>query len=389
MLPRPAIGARIGAGIGPAFGAACVGAAVAAAAAFGGCASGANGPAAGTAGAQTPRSAAPAAAPLPRGSDLTLPGETHLRNVRQLTFGGQNAEAYWAWDDSALILQVTAPEGGCDRIEILDLASGQLTPITHSGRQTCSYFLPGDNQILFASTHESSPDCPPEPDRSHGYVWPLYDYDIFVANRDGSGMRNITRSPGYDAEATVRADGRIVFTSTRGGDIDLWAMDPDGGNLVQLTNTVGYDGGAFFSPDGSKLIWRASRPRPGPELQEYQDLLAKGLVRPLQMELWVANADGSDAYQLTDFGKASFAPYLAPDEKTVVFASNMLDPNGRAFELWKIGLDGSGLEQVTHDPSGFNAFPVFSRDGKRLSFSSNRNGSVPHETNVFVAEWVP
>ena len=327
--------------------------------------------------------------PKPKGADLTLPGETHLRNVRQVTFGGQNAEAYWSWDDSALSLQVTPASGGCDRINVLDLKAGTLTPIMHSGRQTCAYFLPGDRQILFASTHELSPDCPPEPDRSHGYTWPLYDYDIYVANRDGSDLHNITRTPGYDAEATVRSDGRIVFTSTRSGDIELWAMDPDGGNLAQLTHTVGYDGGAYFSPDGSKLIWRASRPAPGQEEQDYKDLLAQGLVRPTKMELWTANADGSGAYQLTDFGKASFAPYIAPDEKTVVFASNKLDPKGRAFEIWKMNLDGSGLEQVTHDPSGFNAFPMFSRDGKKLVFSSNRNGSVPHETNVFVAEWVP
>ena len=346
-----------------------------------GCAGG--GPAAGTGAGPTPATRRAA------GPDRALPGERHLRDVQQLTFGGQNAEAYWSWDDSALILQITPADGGCDRMHVLELESGELTPITHSGRQTCGYFLPGDREVLFASTHEQSPECPPEPDRSQGYVWPLFEYDIYVASRDGSGARNITSTPGYDAEATVRADGRIVFTSTRSGDLELWAMDPDGGNLQQLTHALGYDGGAFFSPDGSKLVWRAGRPQGEAEERDYTELLAKGLVRPTKLEIYVADADGRNAYQLTDFGKASFAPYIAPDERTVVFACNKLDPKGRSFELWKIGLDGSGLEQVTHDPSGFNAFPVFSRDGKRLAFSSNRNGSVPHETNVFVAEWVP
>jgi len=348
-----------------------------------GCAGGSKSPGPGAAGPTPP------AARREAGPDRALPGERHLRNVQQLTFGGQNAEAYWSWDDSALILQITPAGGGCDRMHVLELETGELTPLTHSGRQTCGYFLPGDREVLFASTHEFSPECPPEPDRSQGYVWPLFDYDIYVANRDGSGARNITNTPGYDAEATVRGDGRIVFTSTRSGDLELWAMDPDGGNLQQLTHTPGYDGGAFYSPDGTKLVWRAGRPQGEAELKDYTDLLARGLVRPTRLEIYVANADGSNAYQLTDLGQASFAPYIAPDERTVVFASNLLDPKGRAFELWEIGLDGSGLEQVTHDPSGFNAFPVFSRDGRRLAFSSNRNGSVPHETNVFVAEWVP
>ncbi|HZL99758.1 MAG TPA: hypothetical protein VFD43_05845 [Planctomycetota bacterium] len=333
---------------------------------------------------------APAAAPRRApGPDRVLPGETHLRDVQQLTFGGQNAEAYWSWDDSALSLQVTAAEGGCDKICILDVETGQLTRITQTGRQTCAYFLPGDERILFASTHESSPDCPPEPDRSQGYVWPLFDYDIYVAGRDGSGARNITRTPGYDAEATVGSDGRIVFTSARSGDLELWTMDADGGDLRQLTHSVGYDGGAFFSADGTRLVWRAGRPQTPEDVAEYQDLLGRGLLRPTHLEIWVGDADGGNAYQLTDNGKANFAPYFTPDGRGVIFASNLLDERGRAFEIWRIDLDGSGLERITHDPSGFNAFPMFSRDGKRLVFSSNRNGSVPHETNVFVAEWVP
>jgi len=334
-------------------------------------------------------SAAPRAEVKPKGADLTLPGEAHLRNVRQMTFGGQNAEAYWSWDDRSLILQVTNGDLKCDQIFILDVASGNLQRVSHGGRTTCSYFLPGDQRILFASTHESSPDCPPEPDRSKGYVWPLYDYDIFTANRDGSGLRNITHTPGYDAEATVAADGRIVFTSARTGDLELWTMDAEGGHLRQLTHTPGYDGGAFFSPDGTRLCWRAARARDSKEQHDAQDLLAHGLVRPTVMEIWIADADGKNPVQLTNTGAASFAPYFTPDGRSIVYASNAGDPKGRAFEIWKIDLDGGHLEQVTHDANSFASFPMFSRDGKRIAFSSNRNGSVPHETNVFIAEWVP
>jgi Tol biopolymer transport system component len=324
-----------------------------------------------------------------RDDGLALPGEAHFARVRQLTFGGQNAEAYWSWDDRSLILQVTPAEGGCDRIHVLDVESGAMTQITHEGRQTCAYFLPGDERILYASTHELSPDCPPEPDRSQGYVWPLYEYDVYTADRDGGNVVNITNSPGYDAEATVRADGRIVFTSTRSGDLDLWTMEPDGSDLRRLTHAVGYDGGAFFSQDGTKIVWRASRPEGEEAQRAYLDLLGQGLVRPTRLELWVADADGSNAYQLTNNGKANFAPYFAPDRTSVLFASNLLDARGRQFEIFRVGLDGAGPERITHDDSGFNSFPMFSRDGTRLAFSSNRNGSVPHETNVFVADWVP
>ncbi len=323
-------------------------------------------------------------------ADLVLPGETHFKSVRQMTFGGQNAEAYWSWNDDALILQITDPPSpACDQIFIADVESGWLRQVTDSGRNTCAYFLPGDERILFASTVEDSPDCPPEPDRSQGYVWPLYEYDVFTAKRDGSERRNITHSPGYDAEATVAADGRIVFTSTRSGDIELWSMNAEGGDLRQLTHEVGYDGGAFFSPDGKRMVWRASRPTSPEALAEYTGLLAKGLVKPSVMELYIADADGSNVRQLTANGKANFAPYFTPDGRSILFASNMADPQGRAFEIWKIDVDGGHLEQITHDPGSFASFPMFSRDGRWLAFSSNRNGSVPHETNVFIAEWAP
>ena len=333
--------------------------------------------------------------PLPPGSDLTRPGEKHLANVRQLTFHGQNAEAYWSFDDRLLILQSTfegaAGNGGqCDQIFIMDVATGAARQITHEGRTTCAYFLPDSERVVFASTHEGGSECPPEPDRSAGYVWPLYDsYEIYSADRDGQDLVNITHSPGYDAEATVRRrDGRIVFTSVRSGDLELWSMDADGGDLVQLTDTPGYDGGAFYSPDGSMICWRASRPESAEEESEYFRLLGEGLVRPSKLEIYVADADGGNVRQVTSNGKANFGPFFTPGGDGLLFSSNMADPRGRIFDIWMVNLDGSGLEQITFNDS-FDGFPMFSWDGTRLVFASNRNNGKPYDTNVFVADWIP
>jgi hypothetical protein len=353
----------------------------------GGCAGSAT--SAGGAPAAGPPGAAAGAmpAPLPKGADLTLPGETHLRTSARSPSAARTPRPTGRGTTRRSACRSRRPRR-LRQIHILDLKSGTLTPIMQQ-RAADLRLLPARRpQILFASTHELSPDCPPEPDRSHGYTWPLYDYDIYVANRDGSDLHNITRTPGYDAEATVRSDGRIVFTSTRSGDIELWAMDPDGGNLQQLTHTTGYDGGAYFSPDGSKLIWRASRPAAGQEEDDYKALLAQNLVRPTKMELWTANADGSGAYQLTTTARLASRPTSRPTRRRSSSRATSSTPRARLRNL-EAEPRRLGLEQVTHDPSGFNAFPMFSRDGKRLVFSSNRNGSVPHETNVFVAEWVP
>jgi TolB protein len=321
--------------------------------------------------------------------DRSMPGEVHLESVRQLTFGGENAEAYWSFDDRFLIFQSTREGTGCDQIFTFEVATGEVTQLTTEGRTTCAYFLPDSERVLFASTHATSIDCPPTPDHSLGYVWPLYEgYEIYTAGRDGGGLVNITNSPGYDAEATVARDGRIIFTSTRSGDLELWVMNADGGNLTQLTDTPGYDGGAFFSRDGSQIVWRASRFDDADEQAKYFELLGQGLVRPSQLEIYVADSDGSNVRQVTNNGKANFCPYFTPDGSAVLFASNMGDPLGRVFEIWKVGVDGEGLEQVTHNGESFDGFPMFSWCGHRVAFSSNRFGAAPRDTNVFVAEWV-
>ena len=331
--------------------------------------------------------------------DLRDPRETHLGALTQLTAGGENAEAYWAFAGDRLIFQTTRPGVECDQImEMPADAPGEPRLLsTGTGRTTCSYFFPGDRDYVFASTHETlGPACPPPPDRSKGYVWALYDYDLYVNTVDGDpkAPRKLFGTPGkYDAEATVCAkDGAIIFTSDKDGDLELYRMDKDGGNVVRLTETPGYDGGAFFSPDCSQIVWRASRPT-GAALDEYRALLAEHLVRPSKLELWVANADGSDARQLTYLDAATFAPYFHPSGKRILFSSNYGDPKGREFDIWAIDVSGANLERITHSP-GFDGFPMFSPDGKTLAFSSNRGAPPPKpgqhgsDTNVFVAPWI-
>lgn len=321
----------------------------------------------------------------------TEPRELHLADLRQLTEGGENAEAYWSPDGRELVFQARALAEGCDRIYrmAVDGAAEPVPVSSGKGRTTCSYFTATGGGILYSSTHlAGGPECPPPPDRSAGYVWPIYSsYEILLAGPEGAPAR-LTENRAYDAEATVcPKDGSIVFTSTRDGDLELYRMDAGGGNVRRLTETPGYDGGAFFSPDCTQIVWRASRPREGEELGDYRRLLADGLVRPGKLELWAANTDGTEARQLTYLGAASFAPSFFPSGKRVIFSSNTGDPRGREFDLWAINLDGTGLERITSTP-GFDGFPMFSPDGTRLAFASNRNQRQEGETNVFVARWV-
>jgi Tol biopolymer transport system component len=328
----------------------------------------------------------PSGAPAP---DLELPGERHLSNVRQLTFGGENAEAYFSFDGQQLVFQSTRDGAACDQEFVMRAdGSGVQRVSTGGGVVTCGYFFPDDGRIIYASTHESlGRACPPKPDRSQGYVWPLYDYQLYTAKADGSDLRPIAPAPGsYNAEATISKDGWIVFTSTRDGDLDLYKMRLDGSGLTRLTSTPGYDGGAFFSPDGKRIVWRASRPAAGAELDDYRALLARKLVRPRRLEIWVMNADGTDARQVTTLEAASFAPFFHPDGRRIIFASNARDPRGPNFDLYLVGDDGTGLERLT-TYEGFDGFPMFSPDGKKLVFASNRNGRRPGETNIFIAEW--
>ena len=330
---------------------------------------------------------------------LHVKEERHLKNIKQLTFGGNNAEAYWSFDDTKLVFQSDFSQWGanCDQIYYTDWMTDQMGKekpalvSTGLGRTTCSYFLPGDQSIVYASTHLGDKACPPVPERraDDKYVWPIYEsFDIFTADLEGNILKQLTHDPGYDAEATVSPQGdKIVFTSMRTGDLELFTMNIDGTDVRQITNALGYDGGAFFSPDGSQLIFRASRPQTEEEIKVYKDLLKEGLVMPTEMELFICNADGSNLRQLTSLGKANWCPFFHPSGKKVIFASNYSSERGFPFNLYMINTDGTGLEQVTHDDT-FDAFPVFSNNGKYLVFSSNRNNGGTRDTNLFVAEWV-
>ncbi len=324
--------------------------------------------------------------------EKTFDGERHLQNVRQLTFGGENAEAYFSPDGKKLIYQSTPERGGCDQQYVMDLATGETKLVTSGkGRTTCGYVsFPGGDRILYASTEAFQSECPPPPDRSRGYIWGVYPtYDIFIAKADGSEKKRITETPGYDAEATwCHKGGKIIFTSVRDGDLELYSMNEDGGDVKRLTHTPGYDGGAFYNADCTEIVWRASRFADPAELEDYRKLLADGFVRPSRMELYVAKADGSDAKQITNNGAANFGPYFTPDGKRIIYSSNVLDPRGREFDIFIVNKDGTGEpERITTAPA-FDGFPIFSPDGKWIVWGSNRANPEGHDTNLFIAKWV-
>ncbi|MEQ8324453.1 MAG: hypothetical protein RIC15_03025 [Vicingaceae bacterium] len=331
-------------------------------------------------------------------SSLILEGENHFKSLKQLTNGGDNAEAYWSFNDKMLVFQATNPNWNipCDQIFYFDpkkddIISTKATMLsTGKGRTTCAYFLPGDTTIVYASTHEGNSSCPEVPERREDgkYVWPIYpDFDIYVADLNGNILKKLTDQPGYDAEATLSPQGdKIIFTSLRSGDLELYTMNIDGSDVLQITDQLGYDGGAFFSPDGKQIVFRASRPDTEDEIAEYKSLLEEGLVMPTKMEIYTCNVDGSDLRQITSLGQANWCPFFHPSGEKIIFSSNHTAQRGFPFNLYMIDIDGSNLEKVTNDET-FDAFPVFSNNGKYLVFSSNRNNGGTRNTNLFVAEW--
>ena len=328
--------------------------------------------------------------PIVAQDTLIRPGETHFKSLRQITFAGENAEAYWSPDGKALVMQATRDSLQCDQIFLHELEAqrSRVSLVsTGTGRTTCAYYLT-PTTVLFSSTHLASAQCPPPPDRAKGYVWAVYgEYDVFVRDLKSGRLTRLTDTPGYDAEATVSTDGKsIVFTSTRDGDLDVYTMDADGKNVKRVTSELGYDGGPFFSPDGQWICYRAYHPKEEAAAADYKELLSRFLLRPGQLNLWVMKKDGTQKRQVTDLPGASFAPYFTPDGKQLIFSSNHEDPRGRNFNLYLVNLDGSGLEKVTTEET-FDGFPMFSPDGRYLAFSSNRGAAKLGDTNVFIAEW--
>jgi len=327
-----------------------------------------------------------------QGTDLSMPGEKRLRNIKQLTFAGENAEAYFSYDSKKLIFQSKRDGRQCDQIYTMNIDGTDLRMVsTGKGRTTCSFFHKSGKKIIYSSTHLGGAECPPSPDFSQGYVWAIYPtYDIFTANADGTGLKQLTNSSSYDAEATISPDGKkIVFTSTRDGDLDIYTMDINGKNVKRLTAELGYDGGPFFSPDGKQIVYRAYHPKTEAEIARYKDRLKNDLIEPNNFEIWVMNADGTNKRQVTKLGAASFAPFFTPDGRSIIFSTNYFakDPRKRNFDLALINVDGTGLEQVTFNET-FDGFPMFSPDGKKLVFASNRNAAKEGDTNVFIADWV-
>ena len=344
--------------------------------------------------------------------------ERHLTNVRQLTAGRKNAEAYFSFDGAKLIFQsrndwgqgtVDLPAGkpassqnglGCYQMYVMDLETGSIRRVSMgTGATTCGYFFPGDRRVLFSSTHLAGPQCPPEPKREGRYRWALDDYDIFAIGVNGQGLQRLTATPGYDAEATISPNGKtIVFTSVKDGDLDIYAMNLDGTHLRRLTTEIGYDGGAFFSPDSQRVVYRASHPSRPDEVENYRRLLAQNLVEPSRLEIYVMNADGSGKRQVTNNGASNFAPSFHPDGKRIIFSSNLphlslpLEGGGSGmrptFHLYLVNDDGTGLEQITV-AGRFNSFPMFSPDGKKLVWVSDRNANEQGEFNIFLADWAP
>ena len=326
--------------------------------------------------------------PLPR-----PPGEareTRLQNLKQLTFGGQNAEAYFSSDGARLIFQSTRPPFECDQIFTMNTDGSNVRLLNSGkGRTTCPFFFLEGKRFIYASTHLAGDACPPAPDRSRGYVWPIYEaYEIFSANLDGSGLVPLTKSPGYDAEGTISPDGgKIVFTSMRSGDLDIYTMNADGTGAKRLTFEKGYDGGPFFSWDGKTIVYRAHHPKTKEDLREYETLLAQKLIKPTRAEIFLMSAHGSNKRQVTNNGAANWAPFLHPNNRQIIFSSNLHDPERRSFSLYLVNVDGTGLERVTYG-ARFDSFPMFSRDGKRLVFASTRNAKDTREFNIFIADWV-
>jgi Tol biopolymer transport system component len=334
-----------------------------------------------------------------KADSLLYADEKHFKNVKQLTFNGDNAEAYWSYDDNHIIFQRKneAENTDCDRMFIGTIPQNNgdsfvYKQISFKGRNTCGYFLPDGKHVIYASTYLGGDSCPPVPDRTkygNRYLWPIYNtYDIFLADTSGKIIKQLTKTKGYDAEGTLSPDGtKMIFTSVRNGDLDLYVMDLKTEKVTQITHDLGYDGGAWFSPDGKKIVWRASRPKTPEDIADYKQLLSENLVAPTQMEVFIANADGSDAKQITHLGQANWAPNFTPDGKHIIFCSNYEYAHGFPFNMYLINLDGTGLEKVSHS-NGFDAFPMFSYDGKKIMFSSNRTSGGGYNINLFMADWV-
>ena len=320
-----------------------------------------------------------------------------LSNARQLTFQGRRAgEGYFSADGTKLIFQAERePQNPFFQIYVMDLEDGGVQRVSPGhGKTTCGWIHPGGAKVLFASTHEDEEAVAKQKEelerRASGnnrrYSWD-YDenYEIYQGDLTGNQLHNLTGTLGYDAEASWSPDGSlIVFSSNRHGYkeglsdgdqakfkedksylAELYLMDAQGGHVQRLTHSKGYDGGPFFGPSGAQICWRR--------------FSEDGATA----EIYTMNLKERQERQITRLGAMSWAPYFHPSGDYLIFATNLHGFGN--FELYLVDVQGKGTPaRVTHT-EGFDSLPVFSPDGKKLVWTSNRTPAK--QSQLFIAEW--
>jgi Tol biopolymer transport system component len=320
-----------------------------------------------------------------------------LSRIRRLTVEGRRAgEGYWGPDGQRLVFQSEREPGNpFYQIYLMDMASGDVSRVSPGlGKTTCSFINPQTGDVLFASTHHDPRSKQLQDEelkfRASGqerrYAWD-YDpeFEIYALAEKAGGLTRLTNAKGYDAEASYSPDGQwIAFSSMRDAynrpltaaeqkqiEVDpsyfgeIYLMRADGSGQTRLTTVPGYDGGPFFSPDGTRIIWRRF---------DEQGLIAN---------VWTMKLDGSDARQVTDFGSMSWAPYIHPSGEYILFASNKLGFEN--FEVFMTDIDGRKEPVRVTYSDGFDGLPVPSPDGRRIAWTSSRGGG--REGQIFLAEW--
>jgi len=316
-------------------------------------------------------------------------GEDHLTKIKQLTREGENKKASFAPNNEKIIFQAMRDNLRCDAIYSMKRDGSEINLLSSGkGIAVSAKIAPDNESIIYSSTHKVDYQCPQRPEFSLDYVWSLYrDYDVFVSDSFGGSTKRLTRTEDYDGNASYSPTGnRVVFTSNRSGDLELYLMNSDGSNVKQLTKAVGYDGDAVFSPDGKYIVWRASRPK-GNDLDEYRYQLSQGLLRAGKFELFLLKLGSKRAVRLTNNGATNFSPSFDPQSSKVIFSSNMSQDDGLNYDLYTVDIKTRKLERITYY-SGFDGYPVFSSDGKKLLFTSSRNFRYKAETNIFTVDWV-
>lgn len=316
-------------------------------------------------------------------------GEDHLTKIKQLTFSGENTDASFSSNNTEIIFQSTRDSLRCDAIFKMNSDGSDISQISSGkGIASSANIAPSNDTVIYSSTHVIDYQCPPKPEFSKDYIWLLYsDYDLFTISSTGGGTERLTNSKSYDGGAVYSPKGdRIVFSSSRTGDYELFIMNADGSKVKQLTHEKGFDGDVVFSPDGKNIVWRASRPK-GDALHDYRYQMSQGLIKTGKFELFMMKLDGGKPIQLTRNQAANFSPTFNPNGKEIIFSSNMSQKDGRNYDLYTLNIKTRKLERITYY-SGFDGFPEFSSDGKKLMFTSSRNFRYKAEKNIFTADWV-